>query len=245
MRRRLGQHITRALDAAEQGWMTLPPALDDAVAALARAEQHQADAHATPIPAPGREAAHAARAAAVDDTVQAIRVGAPLPAVDPILDVDRAARAATEHRHVLAAAVEHLTGHAARAFDPTVVLTDHVRPAVLAVVAEARTLTERGETASERFAELAAGYQQLRTTATPLTGNPVYDHDGVFAEWTDPPTDERLYGRHRWFGRNMLNGWRPDPTAPAERLAWIIRTGLDIWVPTAAERDQQWIKAFR
>jgi hypothetical protein len=251
VRRELGRVIAAVLTAAEAGWLQLPADLAAAVTALTRSEQLRAD-----LTAPTRTTLRAAaldtaatRAALIRDTADAIRNNQPVPDVDKLLTADPVARARTEHQ-VLDEAHAQLLADARRAATPEQLLTQHVRPALLELMEEARTLTgEHGDllaTTSEnslpgwrRFGELAAGYAMLRQTAAALTTDVPHTDPGPFAEWADPPDDPRLYGRS-WYGRNMLNGATPWPTEPRARLLWIVRTGLDVWVPTAAERDVRW-----
>lgn len=95
-----------------------------------------------------------------------------------------------------------------------------------------------------RFGDLTTGYGMLRTTAAALTGPVTRDDSGLFAEWREPPSDPRLFGE-AWRGRNMRAGTTPWPTEPRARLVWLVRSGLSVWVPTAAERDARWLEEYK
>lgn len=112
---------------------------------------------------------------------------------------------------------------------PTVdsMITEHVRPAVEAVSAEAKSLLDRhgqilagsAEVAISApaavgkawgaFGELASRQAALRTLHDRLTRDAVQrDGDGRFAAIRDDPRDPKVFGEH-WGARGQ---WRPWPT---------------------------------
>lgn len=255
--RQLGAHpLGAVLTAAAAGWIALPDELGAALAALAACEQ----AHEQPDqPDPD-----ATRAELVDATAAAFRDGKPLPIAARFHEVDTAARANSERRRILGQVHEQLVADAAAAFAREPILVERVRPALLAVVDQARELAaEHGELlgvdpaalmtdadvrpethdAWREFGRLVTGYAALRGTADALAGPAGRDPDGLFAEWREAPSDPRLWGPS-WAGRNMRPAWTPWPTEPRARLMWLARSGLTVWVPTAAERDARHLEEY-
>jgi hypothetical protein len=91
-------------------------------------------------------------------------------------------------------------------------------------------------TAWRRMRELATQYSHLRNVQRVLQGEVTYDPDGQYSEFYDgvravwPTAGTSFHGEPPW------------PTSPAARLKWLATSGHRIWLPTAAQRADRWLK---
>ncbi len=144
------------------------------------------------------------------------------------------------------------------------IITGCLRPALAAVLGEAgevapafapvatlddrQLLAARDEhrSAALTLDELATRYATLRRAQGVLSAGRVQrDTDGLWGEFGNL---EALFG-NRWPGRNQTT-WRPGPTAPRARMAWLAvgdpaePVKPDVVMLTPGERDARWVAAY-
>ncbi|MDQ3454505.1 MAG: hypothetical protein M3513_03325 [Actinomycetota bacterium] len=231
--------------------LTLPEKITAAVAAFERAGVALHEHVAVDL--------QAARDGYAADVAEALRRDTPLPAADAVEQVAVRARQHQERQLALVAA-EQLLFDELRATlpGPDQLVTEHLRPALTDVYGQARTLLDRhgpvlggpaelaitGPTATAKawseFGALVSRVSALRTLHYRVTDPAVSkDTSADFATWRESWQDERLWGAKG--GRQ--GKWRPWPEDPRAHLAWLLQSGLTIWVPTATERDARHTEA--
>lgn len=252
--RRLGRGTQLTLAAAEAGYVTLPKPVLDALAALQRADDANEATAALDV--------HEARATYQRRVVDALRAGEPLPDLETVDNLVRGERCRPEILMALADAGEIFLRELGSAFGGRIV-TDILRPALDRLYAESKKLVVKhgdDEMASpadamvgappavakawQRFGILAAQHDALRRIHR-LETDSECDRDihGDFATVSNDPRDPRLWGA-AFPPRQLTKPDRPWPTEPREYLAWLISAGLDLWTPTAAERDARHLEVF-
>ncbi len=251
LRHELAMSSRQLLEAGAAGVLTLPSNITAAVAAFERAGVALHEHIAVDL--------QAARDGYAAEVAEALRHGADLPPANVVEQVAVAARSHEEKRLALVAAEQLLFADLRAAIPaPDVIVTEHLRPALMGAYDEARTLLDRhgavlGEPAERaitgpaatakawaEFGRLVSRVSALRTVHYRTT-DPAVSKDTIadFATWRESWQDERLWGAEG--GRQ--GKWRPWPEDPRAHLAWLLQSGLTIWVPTATERDARHTEA--
>lgn len=243
------------LEAYARGTITLPGAVEAALAAIARGERTRRDLVEAD---PG-----AARNAYSEQVLIALRSGAGVPDAAVVEDVERTARlheirrvAVDAARQVFADALESALA------DGDKLVAGNLRPVLAEMHAEASELLGKhgpivtgpadavvskpaavGQ-AWSRFGTLASEIQGLRGVQAALTettcGNDSENHFGVIRE---DPRDNRIWGAS--FGLRHRTKDRPWPTGDARAYqGWLLTSGLEVWAPTGPERDARWREVF-
>lgn len=254
---------------AQQRHYTLPEPVTDAYKAALRG--HQA---ADEAPGHGDRAHVTTRRKLIADTTAAIRDGGELPDLvaghKALLDAEQHEQAITEARGLLEKAADQLTAHADSAVHTHSqrIITDHLRPALDEVYAEAHALTEQhgpkllsgeaetamrtGEAAAAawlRIEELARRQQSIIAMHRELSRRGVRSDtdnggDGWFRLMRLDPRDKLLFGDN-WSRHAAINGKVPWPQDHRGFLVWLVSTPeLELWLPTAAERDERHREVF-
>lgn len=95
----------------------------------------------------------------------------------------------------------------------------------------------------ERFGEVAEQIAGLREVQAGLTAETAgRDTEAAFLLTHDDPRDLRLWGAS--YGARHRTRERPWPTDRRGYTAWLITSGVDLWVPTGSERDHRWGEVF-
>lgn len=251
LRTELAMSSQQFLGAGAAGVLTLPAKITAAVAAFERAGVALHEHVAVDL--------QAARDGYAADVAEALRRDTPLPDADAVEQVAVRARQHEERRLALVAAEQLLFADLRATIPaPDVIVTEHLRPALMGAYDEARTLLDRhgpvlggpaelaitGPAASAKawsqFGALVSRVSALRTLHYRTTDQSVSkDTSGEFAVWQEARQDERLWGP----GTGQVGKWRPWPEDPRAHLAWLLQSGLTVWVPTAAERDARHTEA--
>ena len=245
----LGVSTSAFLKAGESGLLVLPERVADALAAVDRATE-ALQTHVTVD-------LEAARERYAEQTAEALRKDAPLPSAKAVEQVAGMARQHEEVRRALTTAEMQLFTEL-RSVIPSAdeLVTEHVRPVLLSTYDQARKLLERhgpvlGEPADQaitegpavaqawqEFGKLTTTISELRDLHRRLTDSAVVeDARGTYSEWQEPPNDPRLWGPRG--AVNLASPWRPWPSEPRARLAWLLNSALSVWCPTSSERDQR------
>lgn len=246
LRTELAPSSQQFLEAGTSGVLTMPADVSAAFAAFGRAGKALHDHIEVDL--------QAARGRYAADVAEALRRDVALPAAKAVEQVAAQARSHAETKSALQAAEQLLLSELRAAIPPPdVIVTEHLRPALLAAYDEARQLLrvhgpvlgEPADLAIVKTPAVAAAWVEFGTLVTrtgalrklhQMTTDPAVsvDNVGAFATHTEAPTDERLWGGQ---AVALHNQWRPWPADPRAFLAWLLASGLTIWVPTAAERD--------
>jgi len=249
----LGVSTSAFLKAGESGLLVLPERVADALAAVDRATEALQNHVSVDL--------EAARERYAEQTAEALRKDAPLPSAKAVEQVAGMARQHEEVRRALTTAEMQLFTEL-RSVIPSAdeLVTEHVRPVLLSTYDQARKLLERhgpvlGEPADaaitgppalasawSTFGQLVSRISGLRDLHHRLTAPSLTkDTTGSFATWTEPPNDDRLWARSPV---RLAEKWRPWPSEPRPFTAWLVHSGLTVWVPTAEEQDARHADVF-
>jgi hypothetical protein len=252
-RAELGLSSQALISAGKAGVLELPAQINAAVGAFERAGAARHAHQSVDL--------EAARSKYADEVAESLRRDTGLPPAKTVEKVAAQAQSHEETQRALVAAEIMLIGELRASIPPAdEVVSGLVRPAMLAAYDEARTLIARhgavlGEAADAAISGPPAlasawtafgilvsrisGLRDLhhRLTAPSLT----MDTTGAFATWTEPPTDDRLWGRSPV---RLAERWRPWPSDSRAFTAWLLRSGLTVWVPTAEEQDARHADVF-
>ena len=252
-RTELAMSSQQFLEAGKAGVLELPAQITDAVAAFERAGTARHAHQSVDL--------QAARSQYAEQVAESLRRDTGLPPAKTVEQVAAQARSHEETQRALVAAEIMLIGEL-RACIPPVdeIVIELVRPALMAAYDEARTLITRhgpvlGEPADaaitgppalasawSTFGQLVSRISGLRDLHHRLTAPSLTrDTTAAFATWTEPPSDDRLWARSPV---RLAEKWRPWPLEPRPFTAWLVRSGLTLWVPTAAEQDARHADVF-
>ena len=234
--------------------VTLPESTVGLLQGLARTEQARRELTTYD---PG-----AARNGYNDAVTDALRHGHDLPSLDEVEDIERRARL-QEMRHVAINQAQQLFADQLETnlSEGDTIVAAHVRPALEAVYAEAKSLLDKHGAlmtspaeaivsapaavgkAWTRFGALTEHASTLHNIHAGLTAATAgRDNDGMFSRHRNDPRDPRLWGAS--YGVHHQTNERPWPTDPRGYLGWLLTSRLEVWVPTGVERDQRWGELF-
>ena len=252
-RAELGLSSQALISAGKAGVLELPAQITDAVAAFERAGAARHAHQSVDL--------EAARSKYADEVAESLRRDTGLPPAKTVEKVAAQALSHEETQRALVAAEIMLIGELRASIPPAdEIVTELVRPALMAAYDEARTLITRhgpvlGEPADAAitgppalasawtaFGILVSRISGLRDLHHRLTAPSVTrDTTAAFATWTEPPTDDRLWARSPV---RLAAKWRPWPLEPRPFTAWLLHSGLTLWVPTAEEQDARHADVF-
>ncbi len=251
--RRVAGSISALIEGAQLGHYSVPQSLTDAQATESRLSKELSEAHAALDRLGTVEAAVAPLATNV---LEAARVGKPLPDISaPLAKLEQALQAARLRVSVLRAARELATRELLYGTPAEDIITDHLRPALAAVMEEVAALAPKlegrdvehaqgflraPETAREAYArlsDLAYQYGFIRDgqrAAGRLLDGPAIDKGHKFAEFRDP----EALGIPISTG-NAREVPQPIPEHRLRRLLWLATTARDqVWMPLPSEQDE-------
>ncbi len=252
----MGRGRVALLQAFGNGLVTVPATVEAALGSLAHCQQARAELLDVD-PGVARNRYNA-------DVVAALREGRELPSPDQVEDIERDARLHGIRRVAIEQANQACTNRLEAALgNGDAIVAQRIRPALMALYAEARKLLEQHGArlsgpaepivgaspaigkAWTRLGIIASDVSTLRGVQFALTEETCgHDHESVFAIYRDDPRDGRIWGQG--YGARHHTTSRSWPVGDTRAyLGWVLANRLDVWCPTGPQRDQRWSEMFK
>jgi len=250
--RRTATILGRLYSGADAGYYDLPSQM---LAARSRLQALDAAVAELRPPAGERAALDAAIAAAVQDPTVDV-AGAVLDARHADEALHLRAAVLRGARDAAADGLEHVGGDLAE-----VVVTDHLRPALVEVVGQVRsqvrvfspygidadalfTAPAKARAAWQQFGAAAVRYEALRLahgTVLDLSARSVHDDHAVFGSIRNAAD---VWPELRTSRQPVAHLVRPWPQQTRPFLLWCMENDAELWLPLADEQEQAWLACF-
>ncbi len=243
----------RLFDGEAAGHYTLPTDLLDLKQAFARLAQAPPPVHVSEVEQTQR---------LVADTLTAAKANEVLPGAEQVLAARRAAESAGVLARARDVALERLAGEVSTTvFDlGDVLITEHLRPALHAVLHELRGTLELTEPYGDSAAAMLRAPDKVRKAWLGIDAHvtryeiiragrdalaqvgyrPDHDNDNEFLRVRNL---NDFWPRHKRYGMAAGAG-APWPTQARQQVVWFIQHGAQLWLPTAAEQDERYNEVY-
>jgi len=214
---------------ADAGHYKLP----DAVRELRQAVAH-CDTYTVPDDDQTDRVAHAVDRLHADVRIAALN-GSPPPSLTPLID----AAGRREANAALIDAVRTTRTQLAAELDGLVIasadsiIVECLRPAFDDVLATVRKAAKRSDADLDRLAERYASIRAAQAILARASGGAQHDVGGRYAEFKN--MNDLWPVRGTWLERKP-----PWPQGTRERMAWLVASEAEPWMPTLAEQDERW-----